>query len=99
MVVLPDGTVFNGPSELREAILRRPESFVETFARKLLTYAAGRGMEYYDAPAVRRIVRAAAEDDYRFSALVDGVVTSDVFRMKRKRPAADVPATVAVAGQ
>ena len=97
--VLPDGTAFNGPSELREAILRRPDSFVETFTRKLLTYAAGRGMEYYDAPAVRRIVRAAAEDDYRFSALVDGVVTSDVFRMKLKRPAPDAPATVAVAGQ
>ena len=90
--VLPDGTAFNGPSELREAILRRPESFVETFTRKLLTYAAGRGMEYYDAPAVRRIIRAAAADDYRFSALVDGVVTSDVFRMKVKRPAADAPA-------
>ena len=97
--VLPDGTAFNGPSELREAILRRPDSFVETFTRKLLTYAAGRGMEYYDAPAVRRIVRAAAEDDYRFSALVDGVVTSDVFRMKLKRPAPGAPATVAVAGQ
>ena len=97
--VLPDGTAFNGPSELREAILRRPDSFVETFTRKLLTYAAGRGMEYYDAPAVRRIVRAAAEDDYRFSALVDGVVTSDVFRMKLKRPAPDAPVTVAVAGQ
>ena len=93
--VLPDGTAFNGPSELREAILRRPGSFVETFTRKLLTYAAGRGMEYYDAPAVRRIVRAAAEDDYRFSALVDGVVTSDVFRMKVKRPAADAPTAVA----
>ena len=95
--VLPDGTAFNGPSELREAILRRPDSFLETFTRKLLTYAAGRGMEYYDAPAVRRIVRAAAEDDYRFSALVDGVVTSDVFRMKVKRPAADARA-VAAAG-
>ena len=97
--VLPDGTAFNGPSELREAILRRPDSFLETFTRKMLTYAVGRGMEYYDAPAVRRIVRAAAEDDYRFSALVDGVVKSDVFRMKVKRPAADAPAALAAAGQ
>ncbi len=96
--VLPDGTAFNGPSELREAILRRPASFLETFTRKLLTYAVGRGMEYYDAPNVRRIVRAAAEDDYRFSALVDGVVTSNVFLMKVKRPAADAPAPAA-AGQ
>ena len=96
--VLPDGTAFNGPSELRQAILRRPESFVETFTRKLLTYAAGRGMGYYDAPAVRRIVRAAAKDDYRFSALVDGVVTSDVFRMKVKRPAPDAPTAVVADG-
>ena len=97
--VLPDGTAFSGPSELREAILRRPDSFVETFARKLLTYAVGRGMEYHDAPAVRRIVRAAAEDDYRFSALVDGVVTSDVFRMKVKRPPPDAPDALAAVGQ
>ena len=97
--VLPDGTAFNGPSELRTAILRRPDSFVETFTRKLLTYAVGRGMEYYDAPAVRRIVRAAAGEDYRFSAVVEGIVTSDAFRMKMKRPAADAPAGVAAAGQ
>ena len=97
--VLPDGTAFNGPSELREAILRRPDSFLETFTRKLLTYAVGRGMEYYDAPAVRRIVRAAAAEDYRFSAIVDAVVSSDAFRMKLKRPAADAPAGVVAAGQ
>ena len=97
--VLPDGTAFNGPSGLREAILRRPDSFLETFTRKLLTYAVGRGMEYYDAPAVRRIVRAAAAEDYRFSAIVDAVVTSDAFRMKLKRPAADAPAGVVAAGQ
>ena len=97
--VLPDGTAFNGPSELREAILRRPDSFLETFTRKLVTYAVGRGMEYYDAPAVRRIVRAAAAEDYRFSAIVDAVVSSDAFRMKLKRPAADAPAGVVAAGQ
>ena len=97
--VLPDGTRFDGPSELRDAILRRPGSFVETFTRKLLTYAVGRGMEYYDAPAVRRIVRVAAEENYRFSAIVDAVVTSDVFRMKVKRPAPDAPGGVAAAGQ
>ena len=97
--VLPDGTAFNGPSELRDAILRRPDSFLETFTRKLLTYAVGRGMEYYDAPAVRRIVRAAAAEDYRFAAIVDGVVTSDVFRMKVKRPAPDAPGGIAAAGQ
>ena len=80
--VLPDGTAFDGPSELREAILKRPGTFVETFTRKLLTYAIGRGLEYYDAPAVRRIVTRAGADDYRFSSIVTGIVTSDAFRMK-----------------
>ena len=97
--VLPDGTAFNGPSELRAAILRRPDSFIETFTRKLMTYAVGRGMEYYDAPAVRRVMRAAGREDYRFSAVVEGIVASDTFRMKMKRPAPDAPAGVAAAGQ
>ena len=87
--VLPDGTAFDGPSELREAILKRPGTFVETFTRKLLTYAIGRGLEYYDAPAVRRIVARAADQDYRFSSIIAGIVTSDAFRMKMKRPAPD----------
>ena len=85
--VLPDGTAFDGPSELREAILQRPGTFVETFTRKLLTYAIGRGLEYYDAPAVRRIVARAADRDYRFSSIVTGIVMSDAFRMKMKRSA------------
>ena len=97
--MLPDGTAFNGPSELRAAILRRPDSFIETFTRKLMTYGVGRGMEYYDAPAVRRVVRAAAREDYRFSAFVEGIVASDTFRMKMKRPAADAPAGAVAAGQ
>ena len=59
---LPDGTSFNGPSELRAAILRRPEEFVKTFTRKLLTYAVGRGLEATDEPIVRRIVSQAARD-------------------------------------
>ena len=87
--VLPDGTAFDGPSELREAILQRPRTFVETFTRKLLTYGIGRGLEYYDAPAVRRIVGQAADRDYRFSSIVAGIVMSDAFRMKMKRPASD----------
>ena len=80
--VLPDGTAFDGPSELREAILQRSGTFVETFTRKLLTYAVGRGLEYFDAPAVRRIVTGARAEDYRFSSIVTGIVTSDAFRMK-----------------
>ena len=80
--VLPDGTAFDGPSELREAIRQRSGTFVETFTRKLLTYAVGRGLEYFDMPAVRRIVTGARAEDYRFSSIVTGIVTSDAFRMK-----------------
>jgi mono/diheme cytochrome c family protein len=81
--VLPDGTRVDGPDDLREALLRRPEQFVQTFTEGLLTYATGRTLEPYDMPTVRRIVRDAAGDDYRFSALVQAVVRSDQFRMRR----------------
>jgi len=81
--VLPDGTPVDGPDDLREALLRRPEQFVQTFAEGLLTYATGRTLASHDMPTVRRIVRAAARDDYRFSSLVTGVVRSDQFRMRR----------------
>jgi hypothetical protein len=82
---LPDGTAFNGPSELRAAILRRPDEFVKTFTRKLLTYAVGRGLESYDEPTVRRIANQAARDGYRFSSIIVGIATSDPFRLKVKR--------------
>ena len=80
---LADGTPFDGPAELRAALLARPEAFVTTLTRKLLTYALGRGLEYYDAPVVRRLVRQAAADDYRFSSIVLGIVSSEPFRMKK----------------
>jgi mono/diheme cytochrome c family protein len=80
---LPDGTPVTGPDDLRAALLRRPEQFVQTFTEGLLTYATGRTLEYYDMPTVRRIVRGAAERDYRFSALVEAVVGSEQFRMRR----------------
>jgi hypothetical protein len=80
---LPDGTPLKGPDDLRKALLRRPEQFVQTFTEGLLTYATGRKLEYYDMPTVRRIVRGAAASDYRFSALVQAVVKSDQFRMRR----------------
>jgi len=80
---LPDGTPLKGPDDLRKALLRRPEQFVQTFTERLLTYATGRTMQYYDMPTVRRIVRGAAHDDYRFSALVQAVVHSEQFRMRR----------------
>jgi mono/diheme cytochrome c family protein len=81
--VLPDGAKFNGPAELRKILLDRREEFVRTVTDKLLTYALGRGIEYYDAPAVRKIVREAAPGDYRWSALILGVVKSTPFQMRR----------------
>ncbi|HEY7393030.1 MAG TPA: DUF1592 domain-containing protein [Bryobacteraceae bacterium] len=80
---LPDGTKINGPDDLRKALLRRPDQFVQTFTQALLTYAMGREREYYDMPAVRQIVRYAAARDYRFSAIVQAVVNSDQFKMRR----------------
>ena len=86
--VLPDGTPINGPDDLRTALLRRPEQFAQTFTEGLLTYATGRKLEHYDMPTVRRIVRGAAATDYRFSALVQAVVRSDQFKMRRVPPPA-----------
>ena len=83
---MPDGTAVNGIVELREAILREPERFATVVTEKLMTYALGRGLEYYDMPRVREIVASAADDGYRFSALVMGIVTSDTFRMKQIQP-------------
>ena len=80
---LADGTPVEGPASLRTALLKRPESFVTTVTEKLLTYGLGRGVEYYDAPAVRRIVRAAAADDYRWSTLIAGIARSVPFQMRR----------------
>jgi hypothetical protein len=79
---LPGGSEFVGVAGLEQALLDRPELFVRTLAEKLLTFALGRGVEYYDAPAVRKIVRAARDDDYRFSRLVVGIVQSTPFRMR-----------------
>ena len=81
--VLPDGTPFDDVAELRGALLRRPDRFVGTVTEKLLTYALGRGLEHYDMPAVRAIVRQAAEQEYRVSAVVMGIVESLPFRERR----------------
>jgi mono/diheme cytochrome c family protein len=79
--VLPDGVKFNGPAELRRILLSQPEQFVTTVATKLMTYALGRGVEYYDAPAVRKIVHEATPADYRWSSLILGVIRSVPFQM------------------
>ena len=83
---LPDGTTFDGVAGLRQALLSRPEQFVSTLSEKMLTYALGRGVEYYDAPALRAILKDAARDDFRFSTLVLGIVNSTPFQMRRTQP-------------
>jgi hypothetical protein len=81
--VLPDGTTFDGPSGLRKVLLGHPDQFAATVTERLLTYALGRGLEHYDAPAIRRIVRDAARDDYRWSSLILGAVTSTPFQIRK----------------
>ena len=80
---LPDGAAFDGPAGLRDLLLARPDDFVGTVTEKLMGYALGRPIEYYDAPTVRRIVREAAGDDYRWSSIVLGIVKSTAFQMRR----------------
>ena len=78
-----DGSAFSNATELEAALLRRPELFVNTMVEKLLVFATGRGVEYYDGPAVRKILRQGEADGYRFSSLVLGVVKSRPFQMRR----------------
>ena len=80
---LVDGTPVSGPADLRKALMKRPEQFVQTMTEKLMTYALGRSVEYYDMPAVRAIVRDAARDNYRFSSIVMGIVRSAPFQMRK----------------
>jgi hypothetical protein len=80
---LADGTPVDGPVTLRRALLSQPQQFVRTMTEKLLTYALGRGLEYYDMPTVRAIARDAATEQYRFSSLIAGIVKSVPFQMKR----------------
>ena len=82
--VLPDGTKINGPAELRKVLMKKPDLFATIVTEKLLTYALGRGLEYYDEPAVRKIVRDAAPD-YRWSSLISGITKSVPFQMRRTR--------------
>jgi hypothetical protein len=80
--VLLDGTKVNGPSALRGALVARKSEFVKAVTEKLLTYVLGRGLEYYDAPAVRAIDQAAAADDYRWSSIITAIVKSPPFQMR-----------------
>ncbi len=80
---LPDGTVIDGPRGLKNVLLERKDEFVETFAEKLLTYALGRGLEDFDRPVVRDIRRRAERNGYQFASLVDAIVDSLPFQMRR----------------
>jgi hypothetical protein len=94
-----DGTAINGPTDLRNALLRRPEQFAQTFTEKLMTYALGRGIAYFDMPSVRKIVRDAKGDgNYKFSSIVLGIVRAPAFQSsevevtKNQQPAKEVAA-------
>jgi hypothetical protein len=79
----PDGTVFTGPTGLERVLLSKKEQFVETLSAKLLTYALGRGLEYYDEPAIRAITRKTATCNYAFDSLITAVIESTPFQMRR----------------
>jgi len=80
---LPDGTTFQGVDGLQKALLARSDQFVSRFTEKLMTYALGRGVEYYDAPAIRKIVADAKTKDYKFSSVILGIANSTPFQMRR----------------
>jgi hypothetical protein len=82
---LVDGTPVDGIESLRTALLRYPDAFVQTMTEKLLMYAAGRSAHYYDMPAIRKITSDAGKNDYRFSALVTAIVSSEPFQMRVKK--------------
>ena len=82
--VFLDGTQLDGVASLRAALLKRPSVFVGTFTEKLLTYALGRGLDHHDMPAVRQIVRSAAAQDFKFSSIVVGIVSSTPFQQSMK---------------
>jgi hypothetical protein len=86
---LIDGTPVNNPADLRKALMRRPEQFVQTMTEKLMTYGLGRSVEYYDMPAIRAIVRDVARDNYRFSSIVMGIVRSAPFQMRKSSEPVD----------
>jgi hypothetical protein len=83
---LPDGSVVDGVDGVRRMIVGDPERFVSAMTEKLLMYALGRNVQYYDAPAIRDIVRGAEERNYAFSAIVRGIVESVPFQMREAKP-------------
>ena len=80
---LVDGTAVNGPSDLRKALLTRSEQFAQTFTEKMMMYALGRGMEAYDMPTVRKIVKDAKRENYKFSSIVMGIIAAPAFQSSK----------------
>jgi len=80
---LPNGVTFSGLGGLRAVLVSRQPQFVTTVTERLMSYSLGRGLEYYDRPTLRRIVRGAAPGGYRWSSIVMGIVTSPAFQMRR----------------
>jgi len=87
---LADGTVVDGPDGVRDLLTSRPELFVSALTEKLMMYALGRNVQYYDAPAVRAVVRNAAARNYEFSAIVEGIVSSVPFQMRNAATEGDI---------
>ncbi len=88
--VMPDGTHLSGPEDLHAALASRGPLLAQSITDKLMEYAVGRPLNYDDMPGVRRIVHEAADDNYRFEAIVRGIVNSDAFRKACTRSLADV---------
>jgi hypothetical protein len=95
---LPDGTHLSGPDDLRNALASHPDQFAQTLTERLMTYALGRPVDYRDMPVVRKIVRDAAKDQYRFASIVTQIIESDAFRKRESAPAPQVT-TAKVEGQ
>jgi hypothetical protein len=84
-----DGSPVTSPKELQDALLKRPVPLLRNLTKNLMAYALGRRVEYYDMPAIRKIVQGAEANDYRMSSFILGVVDSDAFRMRRGAAATD----------
>jgi hypothetical protein len=93
--VLPNGTKFQGPAGLRDALLARKEQFVQAMTQKLLAYALGRQIEAYDMPTVRKVVHNARAEDYRWQSIIGGIVKSEPFQMRTGPPASAAPTSLA----
>ncbi len=87
-----DGTKVSTPAGLRKMLASRPDVFLSVFTQKLMTYALGRGVEYYDMPTIRAILRESSKDNYKFSSILMGVIKSTPFQMKVKKAAGNVVA-------